>query len=366
MEHVGIDLGSSQSAVCILTPNGTIAGEWTLRTHELQRFFQEQAPSVIVMESCAESRAVALLARKHKHEVRVVPTSTVRALNVGARGIKTDKRDARNLAEASFRLGDKLPTVHVRGDELAAIQDLINCRASLIHARTASINFTRSMLRKALLPKPRCVPDRFCKRIRALLKPQDDPHGVIAAQLAVLETINCQIASLDERIALLAQENDKAKRLQKIPGVGPIVALAFLVAIDDPNRFASASHVASYVGLSPGENTTGGRVRRTGVIAAGQKQLRGLLVQAAHSKMNCRRNLDPLLFWARGLELTKNRKIVVCALARRLAVVMWAMLRDDAPYDPSKTRARAPRPPRDELIADELANLIRAEVSATT
>lgn len=363
MEHVGIDLGSSQSAICMLSADGTIKREVTLRTDELERFFEKQAPRVMVMESCAESRKVALLAGQHSHVVRVVPTSTVRALNVGARGIKTDKRDARNLAEASFRLGDKLPTVHVRGDELAATQDLINCRASLIQARTAAINFTRSFLRKALISRPRCVPENFCKRIRPLITPEDDPHGVIAAQLAVIETHNEQIATLDKRIATLAKENEKAERLQKIPGVGPIVALAFLVAIDDPKRFASASHVASYVGLSPGENTTGGRVRRTGVIAAGQKQLRALLVQAAHSKMNARKNLDPLALWARDLEQSKNRKVATCALARRLAVVMWAMLRDDAQYDPGKTRARSLRA---QSTAQQLSSAIAGDLAPAT
>jgi transposase len=356
MEHVGIDLGSSQSAICILKPDGTIKRELTLRTQELERFFEKLAPSVIAMESCAESRKVALLARKDAHVVRVVPTSTVRALNVGARGIKTDKRDARNLAEASFHLRDKLPSVHVRGDEIAAMQDLINCRASLIQARTAAINFARSFLRKALIQRPRCTPENFCETIGPLITPEDDPHGVIAAQLVVIETINEQIALLDERIASLAKQNEKAKRLQKISGVGPIVALAFLIAIDDPKRFASASHVASYVGLAPGENTTGGRVRRTGVIAAGQRQLRALLVQAAHSKLNGRKNLDPLVLWARELARTKERKLVVCALARRLAVVMWAMLRDDAPYDPSRTRGR---PPRAKSIEQQLVNSIR-------
>jgi transposase len=362
VEHVGVDLGSSQSAICILKADGSIASEFLLRTDDLERFFDRQSASVIAMESCAESRKVALIARRYQHVVRVVPTSTVRALNVGARRIKTDKRDARALAEASFRLGDKLPTVHVRGDEIAAIQDLINCRASLIQARTAAINFTRSMLRKALIQRPRCTPENFCKAIRSLPTAEEDAHQVIAAQLAVIDAINEQIVLLDGRIATLAKENEKATRLQKISGVGPIVSLAFLIAIDDPKRFASASHVASYVGLAPGENTTGGRVRRTGVIAAGQRQLRALLVQAAHSKLNGRRNLDPLALWARELSLTKDRKVVICALARRLAVVMWAMLRDDAPYDPSRTRSRAPRA---ESI-EQLTSVLPDEVPATT
>jgi hypothetical protein len=98
--------------------------------------------------------------------------------------------------------------------------------------------------------------------------------------------------------------------------------------------------VASYIGLSPGENTTGGNVRRTGIIAAGQRQLRGLLVQAAHVMLNARKTREPMAEWALELERRRGRKVAVCALARRLAVVMWAMLRDGTRYDPTQTRSR--------------------------
>jgi transposase len=341
---------------------GVIVSEQTIRTHELSRFFEKRERCIVVIESCAESRKVALMLRGFGHEVRVVPTAFVRSLGVGARRIKTDKRDARNLAEASFRMGDKLPSVHVRSDEISAIQDLLRGRTALIESRTASINFVRSWLRKELRARPRCEPETFCERVRAELKPEDDPHGVIAAHLATIEGLNDRIAELDKRIAHVAKQSEKAKRLQKISGVGPIVALAFSTAIDDPKRFASGSHVASYVGLSPGENTTGGQVRRTGIVAAGQKQLRSVLIQAAHSKMNARKSLDPMALWAHELARTKKRQVAICALARRLAVVMWAMLRDDAPYDPGKTRCRHPKPST-ESMADDLVRALHAEAS---
>lgn len=359
MKHVGVDLGGRQSSICILDENGNVLRELTMPTRALNVFLERLEPSIIVIESCAESRKVALMARGLKHEVRVVPTAFVRSLGVGARRIKTDKRDARALADASFRMGDKLPTTHVRGDETAAMQELLRGRALLIESRTASINFVKSWLRKELLPRLTGRAPAFSARVRELLPAGADPHGVIEAQLAIIDQLNDRIAELTNRISELAKADERAQRLQAIPGVGPIVALAFLVAIDDPKRFASASHLASYVGLSPGESTTGGRVQRIGIVAAGQTQLRALLIQGAHSKLNSRK-LDPMALWARELALTKKRQVVACALARRMAVVMWAMLRDGTRYDPSKNK------PRRKQIADELAEAIRGESALTT
>jgi transposase len=101
--------------------------------------------------------------------------------------------------------------------------------------------------------------------------------------------------------------------------------------------------------LNPGENTTGGKVRRTGIVAAGQKQLRGLLVQAAHSMCNARKAREPMAQWALELERRRGRKVAVCALARRLAIVMWAMLRDGTRYEPTMTRPREHSSPALEL-----------------
>jgi transposase len=230
MKHVGVDLGSSQSAICIVNESGDIELERTIVTAECERLFAKLDSSIVVMESCAESRKVALLAQSYGHDVRVVPTSVVRALGVGARRIKTDKRDARNLAEASFRMGDKLPTVHVRSDEIAGLQDLLNARRQLIQSRTASINFVRSWLRKQLLGRPRCTPKTLGERVRELLRSKGvELHPAIAAHLAVVDAINAQVDSLDLRIREQAKSREETKRLMEISGVGPIVALAFLI-----------------------------------------------------------------------------------------------------------------------------------------
>lgn len=341
MEHVGIDLGSRQSSICIVDEKGKERHKANLKTAELAAFFEQLEASRIAIESCAESRVVALMAIDAGHDVRIVPTKFVRSLEIGARRIKTDARDARALAMASFRLGDELPHIHIRSDESNVLHDLVHARASLLKARTASINFVRGHLRKNLLGHVSSRSRTFEASVRRLLN--DKVPIEVSTHLALIASINEQVAVLDKEMSKHA-ESETAKRLQAITGVGPIVALSFIAAVDDPDRFKSGSHLASYVGLSPGENTTGGRIKRTGIIAAGQSMLRALLVQAAHSMMNARRSREPMADWAAALQTRSNRKRAACALARRLAVVMWAMLRDGARYDPSMTRPRHPRP----------------------
>lgn len=359
MEHIGIDLGASRSSICIVSSAGEIELQSTVETRKLFSFLSKRPRGRVVLESCAESRKVALMARELKHEVVVVPTSFVRSLGIGTRRIKTDKRDAQNLALAAFRLGEQLPHVHIRSDEAEQKKELLGSRANLISLRTSAINFVRSSLRRQLMPRIGRAPESFCENVRGLL---EEVPSEIEGHLATITTLNEQIALLERKIRKLAKTDQEAQRLQKIPGVGPIVALAFLATIDQPERFASAANVASYLGLSPGENTTGGKVKRTGIIAAGQRQMRALLVQAAHSMMNSRRTTEPMAAWARELETKRGRKVATCALARRLAVVMWAMLRDGSSYDPTLTK---PRPPRTKPSTEQIAaELTRATATA--
>ena len=256
MEHIGIDLGASRSAICVVSTEGVVLRERTIATNEIERVLSKQPTSRVELESCAESRLIANRVREQGHDVRVVPTVFVRSLGIGTRRIKTDKRDARSLAIASFRLGDELPHIHVRSDEAAALQDLVRARSSLVNQRTMAINFVRAQLRKALLgPGPRRTAKTFCAAVRELIG--EDATLQVNAHLTTIDVLNEQIEQLEKKMKAVAELSEPATRLRKITGVGPIVSLAFLAGVAEPRRFASGSHLASYIGLSPGENKIG-------------------------------------------------------------------------------------------------------------
>src|SRR5215813_8606379 len=111
MEHIAIDLGGRESQVCVRRPDGTIMEEHRLPTRAVAAYLQSHAPARVVMETCSESWPIADAARALGHDVRVVPSTLVRSLGVGARRTKTDRRDAQALSAASCRLD--LPAVHV-------------------------------------------------------------------------------------------------------------------------------------------------------------------------------------------------------------------------------------------------------------
>jgi transposase len=369
MKHVGIDLGATESSICVVRADGAIEQERKIRTDELGRWFERlnrDGPARIAMETCSESRLIALQAKAAGHQVCVVPSVIVRALGVGARRIKTDRKDAQALALASYRLRDNLPNTHLRCDESAAAAEMIGGRAGLVQQRTRTTNFVRAHLRKNLIGRPRASAKTFTKAVRTTLQAHgESPSPVVEAYLQMIDAINKQIDSLDAQIAKQAQ-TDVHRRLREVPGVGPLIAVAFVAMIDDPKRFSSAADVASYLGLSPGENTTGGgKPRRTGMIGSGQTLLRVLLVQGSHALLRSNRT-DPLAMWGRQLATKRNRRLAVVAVARRLAVMLWAMIRDGTKYDPRLTQPRPPRAASSSSSTTHGPATAAAEVSHTT
>ncbi len=124
----------------------------------------------------------------------------------------------------------------------------------------------------------------------------------------MLESLNTQIAHAAEELGLLAEANELTRRLMTVPGVGPVTAVRFVAAIDKVDRFTSGSLVASYLGLTPGENTTGFRTKRTRMTKAGAPQVRWALGQAAWS-LFLRRQQDPMTKWAKRIAERRGRQV---------------------------------------------------------
>src|SRR5271154_1894846 len=128
MEHIAIDLGGRKSAICIRDEKGRIVQEQTIGTRHLDVFLGSRPKSRVIVETCAEAVGVADVAVAQGHEVRIVPSTLVRALGVGARGIKTDRRDAQALSQAST-LQD-LPTVHLRSQASRDLKSRLGMRSA--------------------------------------------------------------------------------------------------------------------------------------------------------------------------------------------------------------------------------------------
>jgi transposase len=290
----------------------------------------------VVVESCAEAFAVADAARKAGHQVAVVPTSLVRALGVGSRGIKNDVRDAQNLSKASCRMED-LPSVHVPSEVSRERKSMSAMREALVEVRTKLVNTARSWLRTqgvgvlagGTLPT---FPGRYRRHVEK--KGRSLPSHVERV-LQTIEDLNPKIAEADKELEATAEQDPTCKLLMTAPGVGPVTAVRFVAAIDEVERFEDGHGVESYLGLIPGESSSGDakKKRMKGITKAGPPRVRWALTQAAWTAMRSRKN-DPMVQWARQIEARRGKKVAVIALVRKLAGVLFAMWRDGKAYDP--------------------------------
>lgn len=339
MEHIAIDLGGRESQICVMSAEGEVLLEERRPTRGLGAFLTKRAAGRVVLETCAEAFGVADAARKAGHEVAVVPATLVRSLGVGMRGIKTDIRDARNLAEASCRM-KRLPSVHVPTAESRERKTACGMREVLVGTRTKLINSVRGWCRTAGLgPLLRSTPETFSARLR---KHVADRAGTIPTAvervLLLVEAVNAQIKAADAELEGVAQGDPLCVRLMTVPGVGPVTAVRYAAALDDATRFDDAHAVQSYLGLVPGENSSSDRRRITSITKAGAPRVRWALVQAAWSARRWRK-ADPMVLWALEVERRRGRQVAIVALARKIAGIMFAICRDGSVYD-SKRGAR--------------------------
>lgn len=332
MEHLAIDLGGKESQICVRDSMERILEEKRWPTRKLGEYLSTRPHSRVILETSAEAFAVADLARKAGHDVRVVPATLARTLGVGARGIKTDRRDAQALSEVSCKV--ELRSVHIPSDQARAWKALCNSRDALVSSRTKLTNTVKSQLRGRLVSSCPRRSKAMPVAIRAhwtALEGVVPPH--VERLLVMIEALDVQVREADKEIKLLVKGNEICTRLTTVPGVGPITALRFVATLDEVKRFGTAHDVQSYLGLTPGENSSSSRVQRTRLTKAGSPQMRWLLVQAAWSTRRCAPN-HPIVKWATKIAERRGNQIASVALARKLAGILFALWRDNSTYSP--------------------------------
>lgn len=345
MNRVGFDLGKRKSWVVMRGADGKIIlDEKVFTTHkDLTAVFASHGPCTILMEASTSSEWVARHLESLGHDVIVAdPNFQPMYAHIDKR-LKTDQRDAHAL---EFALGVLAfhPAVR-RSDEELFLKAMLSSRDQLVRQRTKLINRTKATLQRfgVLGLGESCEPEsvadevrRDCsiERLREILEPS----------LRMLDALSCEIKLFDEQLAIEAERHPVAKKLDRIPCVGPITSLAFVLAISDVERFKSGDEVASYLGLVPSIFASGDHESRGGITKRGDVVARTLLVGAA---LNIMRSKDPavrtLRDWAndvsrrRGGKKKGGNSIAKCALARRLARIMFAMWRDETSYNAVRT-----------------------------
>ena len=240
MEHCAIDLGGTESQVCIRSEDGSIILERRYTTAKLESVLEKRGPSRVIVETSAEAFHVADQALAAGHEVRVVPATLVRSLGVGARGVKNDRRDAQILSEVSCRID--LPSVHVPSNLSRELKSMCGARDALIRVRTKLVNNVRGWMRTRLWRLRTGSTATFPSRVRKLSESMKQPLPEYCTRiLTLLDTLNEEILASDRQVKKAARENEVCRRLMSVPGVGPVTAIRFVASLDEYKRFPKRS-----------------------------------------------------------------------------------------------------------------------------
>ena len=335
MEHVAIDLGRPNSVMCQLNEGGKKSfRRFALNRVNLDCFFGGRPQCRVLIESSTEAEWVARHLEGLGHEVVVADPNYAPMYGERNRRVKTDRRDADVLFEAC-RLGI-FRKAHRRSQEQRDVTALLRVRDSLVRTRTRWINLVRALLRREGLRVRSGQAASFVDRVEELALSLDF-HAEARPVLELFGPLNEQLVAVDKQVVELKKRDERVRRLQTAPGIGAVTSAAFLALIDNVGRFPRAHAVESYVGLVPSEWSSSEKRLQGRITKAGDTRVRWLLVEAGWTIMRSRRlECQPLRSWADGVAARRGRKVAAVALARRLAGILYAMLRDGTDYDPTR------------------------------
>lgn len=329
----GIDISMEQSCLCVLNAGGEVVEEATVATTPeaiagtLSRYgqgavkvgFEAGALSPwLYHELAAGGWDVACLEARQVHQILKMQRN------------KSDRGDAFGLAQL-VRSG-WYRTVHVKTYDSHALRALLKARAELVHTRQDLENTVRGLLKPFGLRLPKGGRSDFADRVRTLCVSRADLAAAVDALLRARATVRAELERLDKRLVVMARENDACPRLMTIPGVGPITALAAISAIDNAGRFASARTVGAYFGLTPRRHQSGEVDYQGRISKRGDRMVRTLLYEAANVLLTRVTRFSTLKAW--GLKLAKRigMKKARVAVARKLAVIIAAVLKDGTEF----------------------------------
>ena len=333
---IGIDLGDRWSRYCVLDRDGEIVEEDRLRTSaaEVEQRFNKMPATRIAIEAGTHSPWVSRLLERLGHEVIVANARRVRLIYQSDR--KNDRLDARMLARLARVDVNVLAPIHHRGAETQADLAVIRGRDSLVAARTQLINAVRGTVKSLGGRLPKSTTAAFAGKVSALIP--SEIRVALEPLLRSIASLTEQIAKADEQIARLAEEKyPETRLLRQVKGIGPLIALTYVLTVGDPHRFAKSRTVGSYLGLRPRQRESGASAPQLGISKAGNNHLRWLLVQAANYILGPLAPDSGLRRWGLGLAAKggKNgKRRAVVAVARKLAVLLHRLWVTAEVYEP--------------------------------
>jgi transposase len=333
---VGVDLGDQWSNYCILGLGGeTLAeGQFRTRKQETAEFFQGLATSRVVVEVGTHSAWVREIIAGFGHEVLVANPRLMEGSKRRRR--KNDRIDAEKLARLGRIDPKSLHPIQHRSTEVREDLVVLRARDALVKSRTELINSVRGLVKSMGARVSGCSSFAFSQKAAAQIP--EEVQETLQPLLRLIATLNDEIKTFDQRIEKLAADKYMhTQLLRQVSGVGPVTALAYVLTLETPKRFARSRDVGPYLGLVPKQEDSGDIQPQLGISKAGDRMLRRLLVGSAHYILgpfgpdtDLRR--FGMRLCERGGKNAKKRAAV--AVARKLAVLLHRLWASGEVYEP--------------------------------
>ena len=336
---IGLDIGSRVCHYAILDSvgNEVESGKLVTRKDSVDSFFRRTAKVRVVLETCTESGWISRIIESRGHEAIVAHSRSLRAICDTPN--KSDRIDAKTLAQLAF-VDDRihnLKRVKPRGAEAHAHLSILRARDAMVAARTGLVNHVRSVVKSCGLKIPgsstRAFPDRAKENI------PEEVHRAILPVIESIRELGVHIRDYDRQVVELCKTRyPETEFLRQVTGVGYLTALAFVLVIENPHRFARSRQVGAYLGLVPARDQSGQWDPQLGITKCGNSFLRRLLVGSAQYILGPFNKEDSHLkeyglgICQRGGKNAKRRAVV--AVARKLAVLLHHLWVSGEKYDP--------------------------------
>jgi transposase len=339
---IGLDLGDRSSWYCVLDATGGVLLEQRLSTtpKAMKEVFGGMPRSRVALETGMHSPWVSRLLSELGHETIVAHARNVRLIGESRR--KDDRLDARTLGRLARIDPQLLTPVKHRSAQAQAHLTVIRARAGLVRARTSLINTVRGLTKSYGERLRGCNPRSMNPEKAQELSPE--LQSALGPVLEGIESLSARIREYNERIEDLAEESyPEVARLKQVKGVGTLIALTYILTLEDPGRFRKSRDVGCYVGLQPGRRNSGQSEPQLHISKEGDPYLRTLLVQGAHHILgpfgaDCDLRRWGLKLAERGGKNGKKRAII--AVARKLAVLFHRLWVGGEVYQPLRNSSQ--------------------------
>jgi transposase len=322
---IGVDLAKSVFQVHGADASGAVVFRKKLRRHQVLTFFAAQPPCTVAMEACGSAHHWAREIGRLGHGVRLIPPAYVKPF---VKRQKNDAADAEAICEAAQR-----PTMRFvvpKSEQAQAAAVVFRARDLLVKQRTQIINALRGHLTEfgiVVAKGPAHVP-QLVRAVEDGAEPIPElARPILQGLIEMLQALDHRLAGLDREIAQRAKEDETARRLMTIPGVGPVTATALAALAPPAETFKRGRDFAAWVGLTPLQHSTGGKQKLGATSKMGERTLRRLLILGASGVLRwAARNGAPAGSWIARMVSRKPPMLVRVALANKMARVIWALM----------------------------------------